>query len=71
MIRLPLKANYSFVKDWQTINGLNTSSVRPHILLLKIDRDFRLFKKDINISLGGRIYSAVDTYSVHQETGAA
>lgn len=66
-----LKANYSFVKDWQTINGLNTSSVRPHILLLKIDRDFRLFKKDINISLGGRIYSAVDTYSVHQETGAA
>ncbi len=60
---LSMQASYSFVRDYQSVNGLNTSSMRPHNATCNISYSRLLSNTEASISMNGYWMSGVDTYS--------
>lgn len=60
---LACRLSYTFVKEWLSADGHNTSSVRPHSAVIILDYRFKLFKREMSSILSGRYQSSVEPYS--------
>ncbi len=65
---LTVSGSYSFVDDYQEINGKNTSSVRPHSITFNAMYRRKFGKIGANLSLNGQWASGLDTYSYSSDT---
>lgn len=65
---LTVSGSYSFVDDYQEVNGKNTSSVRPHSITFNAMYARKFGKIGANLSLNGQWASGLDTYSYSSET---
>lgn len=65
---LILRGSYSFVKDLNETEGLNESSVRPHIAVANIEYSFKALKRDFSLMLNGRYASGLTYFTLNQHT---
>lgn len=67
---LTLTGSYAYTKDYEEVNGLNTSSVRPHTATFNAMFSRKFKDIGVNCSLNGQWACAHDRYSIDSETGA-
>lgn len=66
-VKLPygfgLTASYAYVHDSQPVNGVNTSTTRPHSATLRFEYGLKRKNYGLDVHLTGRILSAVTTHT--------
>lgn len=66
-VKLPygfgITASYAYVHDYQPVNGLNTSTSRPHSATIRFEYGFERKNYDFDVNLTGRVMSAVTTHT--------
>lgn len=70
-IKLPygfgLTASYAYVHDSQPVEGVNTSTARPHSATLRFEYGLKRKNYGLDVNLTGRILSAVTTHTFDDE----
>lgn len=65
---LTVSGSYAYVDDYQSVNGYNISSVRPHSITFNAMYVRKFGKIGTNLSLNGQWAAHLDTYSYDSET---
>ena len=66
-VRLPygfgITASYAYVHDYQPLDGVNTSTARPHSATIRFEYGLKRKNYGLDVNLTGRILSAVTTHT--------
>ena len=70
-VKLPygfgITASYAYVHDYQPVDGLNTSTSRPHSATIRFEYGLKRKNYGLDVNLTGRVLSAVTTHTFDDE----